>query len=100
MQKSELFGGSLVPAVLIAGVLSGSLFRAAPPGDNEKPSDTATAPDKPATLADADRPWISDLHPVMQSIAEALGAGAAEAYDGTIARAKDLLLVAPGPARD
>jgi len=44
--KSELYGNPLIPIVLVAGILSGSLWRGTPPADTGKPGDSSSNGDK------------------------------------------------------
>ena len=72
MNKLESYGVSLVPVAVAAGLLSGTLFRPAPASEESKlppkpPEAARRAEDTPAN------PWLSDLRPVMETIADAMG---------------------------
>ena len=75
MAKPELFNNQLIPWVLIASVLSGGLWRAAPAPDAGKPGDPGASAER-ADGVSGPLPWVSDLRPVMQSLDDTLGRAA------------------------
>ena len=99
MAKSDLYSNSLLPLALVAGILSGSLWRSTPASDGSKSGDAVSGADR-ADAASPPGPWVSDLRPAMDAIAAALGVSPENpelegiAYEGGIRLAK------AGPARD
>ena len=99
MAKSDLHSNSLLPLALVAGILSGSLWRSTPASDGSKSGDAVSGADR-ADAASPPGPWVSDLRPAMDAIAAALGVSPENperegmAYEGGIRLAK------AGPARD
>src|SRR5262245_10283797 len=100
MAKSELVNNSLIPFILIAGVLSGSLLRTSPPADAGKAADTNTTNEKLDGVATPVQSWVSDLRPVMDTMDAALGAGGATAEASSLIDAAGITLEAKGEARD
>jgi len=99
MAKSELFNNQLIPWVLIAGVLSGGLWRAAPAPDAGKPGDSGAS----AERADGESgpvPWISDLRPVMESLDATLGRAPDGANGSELQSSPGVALQPKGEARD
>src|SRR6266513_1776680 len=99
MAKSDLSSNPLIPLVLVAGVLSGSLWRSTPPADTGKPGDSSSSGDK-SDGASAPVPWVSDLRPVLESLDGALGARAGSAGTSPLNRATTVALAAKGDARN
>src|SRR5215813_12469443 len=99
MAKSEFVNNPLIPFVLVAGVLSGSLLRSSPPGDAGKGADANTSNEKSDGAA-APVPWVSDLRPVMDTVDAALGAEPAPVDASSLADATPVALDAKSEARD
>ena len=99
MAKSELVNNPLIPVVLIAGVLSGSLLRTNPPADAGKTADASTNVERVDRVIET-VPWVSDLRPVMETLDAALGAGGANADTSSLAVAADIALPPKGQERD
>jgi hypothetical protein len=99
MAKSELYSSSLLPVALVAGILSGGLWRATPPADAGKSGESAGAADK-AEVAVPPASWVSDLHPVMDSLSATLGIDPATLEAEDVARIKVVALEKTGNARD
>jgi hypothetical protein len=97
--KSELYGNPLIPIVLVAGILSGSLWRGTPPADTGKPGDSSSNGDK-SDGASASVAWISDLRPVLESLDGALGARVGGAGALPVNDTTAVTLAAKGGARD
>lgn len=91
MAKSDLYSNSLLPAVLVAGILSGSLWRTTPSSGTGKPDEPAAMSQK-TEGAEVAAPWISDLRPVMDSIADTLGVGATSSDAAVLSRAGAIAL--------
>lgn len=77
MAKSEMYGNSLIPLVLVAGILSGGLWRGNTPAETAKAGESGS----PSTNDKSDGThaplhWISDLRPALESLDGALGAHA------------------------
>ena len=98
MGKSELVNNQLIPLVLIAGVLSGSLLRTSPPVAG-KGTDANTNTEK-LDGAVAAVPWVSDLRPVMDTMDAAMGAESATVDASSLPDAAGISLEAKGEARD
>lgn len=92
--KTELFNSTLLPWVLIAGVLSGGLWRAAPAPDNGTPRDSRASGER-SESGPGPTPWISDLRPVMESLDDTLGANEPQRQSSS-----DVALQPTGEARD
>src|SRR5262245_23226934 len=73
MQKPDLASGSLLPIILIAGLLTGSLWRSPAPEGSGK-SQESQANETRVEAASPSGSWLSDLRPVMETLAAALGA--------------------------
>jgi len=99
MAKSELVNNPLIPFILIAGVLSGSLLHTSPPVDAGRAAD-ANAHTENSDGAAAPVSWISDLRPVMDTMDAALGGGSATVDGPSLARAAGVALEAKGEAKD
>jgi hypothetical protein len=97
--KSELYGNPLIPIVLVAGILSGSLWRGTPPADTGKPGDPGSSGDK-SDGASASVAWVSDLRPVLESLDGALGAHVGNAGVSPLNGLTAVMLAAKGAARD
>lgn len=100
MAKSELYGSPLIPIVLVAGILSGSLWRSTPPADTGKPGDSSSSGDKSDGASAASVSWVSDLRPVLESLDGALGAHVGNAGASPLNGATEVMLAAKGAARD
>src|SRR5262245_23278118 len=98
MAKSELYTNPLIPFVLVAGILSGSLLRTSPPGHTGKTGGSNGNADK-AESSVPPLPWISNLRPVMESLDATLG-GAASTSASSLDGAPAVVLKDKGPARD
>ncbi len=61
----------MIPIVLVAGILSGTLLRSPPPAESVKGNDSNIGSEK--ELVSAPAPWVSDLRPVLDSLTPALG---------------------------
>src|SRR5436190_21417328 len=99
MAKSELFNNSLIPWVLIAGVLSGGLWRPSTVGDAGKPGE----PGASAERTDGESgpvPWISDLRPVMESLDATLGRATDRSNGSRLPSPAGVALQPQGEARD
>jgi len=98
MAKSELSGSPLIPFVLVAGILSGSLWRGSP-ADTSKAGGSGNSANSDKADVAAVVPSVSDLRPVLDSLDAALGdRGGA---DGSpITDASSVTLSPKGPARD
>jgi len=71
MAKSDLYSNPLIPIVLVAGVLSGSLWRHSTADTGAGRFEAAA----PTNRMVPPRPFVvSDLRPVLESLDEALGA--------------------------
>ncbi|HEY7285458.1 MAG TPA: hypothetical protein VH497_08455 [Vicinamibacterales bacterium] len=74
MAKVESLGGGLIPVALVAGVLSGAVFRTSTPQDPPKPTPRpAAAAGSNESDAPQPAPRLSDLRPVMELLGQALG---------------------------
>ena len=99
MAKSDVYTNPLIPIVLVAGVLSGSLWRGAPPADTGKSGESSGSASQ-SDGASAPVSWISDLRPVLESVDGALGAPAGSAFTSPLNGAAAVTLAAKGGARD
>jgi hypothetical protein len=100
MAKTELFNNPLIPMVLVAGVLSGSLWRAAPPAENSKTGDLGSSSGDKSDGASLPAPWVSDLRPVLETLDGALGASVGSAHASPLTGATAVALAAEAGARD
>jgi len=92
MAKPDVLNTSLLPLVLIAGVLSGTLWRSAGPPGSPRPGQSPGSGDK-ADVATPGAPWVFELRPAMDSIAAALGLEGGDAYAPPIPRGEVLRLL-------
>ena len=99
MAKSESFNNPLIPIVLVAGILSGSLWRGSQPTETGKSGDSSSSGEK-AEGSSLPVPWISDLRPVLESLDGALGARAEVENTSQLAGATSVTLAATGDVRD
>ena len=99
MAKSELFNNQLIPWVLVAGVLSGGLWRAAPAPDAGKPGDSGASAGRTEGES-GPVPWISDLRPVMESLDATLGRAPEGANGSELQSSAGVALQPKGEARD
>ena len=99
MAKSELFNNPLIPWVLIAGVLSGGLWRAAPAPDAGKPGDSGASAERTEGES-GPVPWISDLRPVMESLDATLGRATDGSNGSELQSSAGVALQPKGEARD
>ena len=99
MAKSDLYSNSLLPLALVAGILSGSLWRSTPASDGSKSGDAVSGADR-ADAASPPGPWVSDLRPAMDAIAAALGVSPENPELERIAYEGGIRLAKAGPARD
>jgi hypothetical protein len=99
MAKSESFNNPLIPIVLIAGILSGSLWRGSQPGETGKSGDSGSGAAK-AEAPFLPAPWVSDLRPVLESLDGALGARAGSEGTPLTAGATAVTLEPKGDKRD
>jgi hypothetical protein len=97
--KSELYGNPLIPMVLVAGILSGGLWRGTPPAEIGKPGDPGSSGDK-SDGASPTAAWVSDLHPVLESLDGAFGARMGSALTLPLEDTTAIKLAAKGDARD
>jgi hypothetical protein len=72
MPKSELFNNTFIPWVLVAGVLSGGLWRTAPAAESGKQGESGATTER-TDDATGPLPWIANLRPAMESLDDALG---------------------------
>jgi len=99
MAKSELYSNPLIPIVLVAGILSGSLWRGTAPADPGKSGDPSSSVDK-SDGASLPVPWVSDLRPALETLDAALGAHAGSARSLALTSATGVTLAATGEARN
>ena len=99
MAKSELFNNQMIPWVLVAGVLSGGLWRAGPAPDAGKPGDSGANTER-ADGESGPVPWISDLRPVMESLDATLGRAPDGANGSELQSSAGVALQPKGEARD
>lgn len=99
MARANFNSNSMLPAVLVAGILSGGLWRSAPPADAGKSEGPAGGADK-ADFPPPTAPWVSDLRPAMDSMAAALGIDPMDLESQVLAHASDVTLEKAGDARD
>jgi hypothetical protein len=96
-----VYSNPLIPLVLVAGLLSGSLWRSAPPADAGKPGDTGSGRGtETSNGGSAPAPWISDLRPALESLDAALGAHADSAGPRPVIQTAGIALAPKGDARD
>jgi hypothetical protein len=101
MAKPEVYSNPLIPLVLVAGLLSGSLWRSTPPADAGKPGDTGSSRGaETSNGGSAPAPWISDLRPALESLDAALGAHADSAGPQPVTQTTGIALAPKGDARD
>jgi len=100
MPKSELYNNPLIPVVLVAGILSGGLWRGTTPADTGKPGDSGSGGGDKSDGASLPVPWVSDLRPVLESLDGALGARAGSASTSALTGATAVTLAKKGPPRD
>jgi hypothetical protein len=101
MAKSEMYGNSLIPLVLVAGILSGGLWRSNAPAESGKSGESSrsSTSDK-SDAGHAPVPWISDLRPVLESLDDALGGQADSAGASPLVESATVALADKGAARD
>jgi len=99
MAQAELRNSSLIPLALVAGILSGGLWRGSSPAETGKTGDQTTAGDKGDSVP-VPVPWFSDLRPVLETLDAALGAQVASARESPVNGAAGVALAETGRARD
>ena len=99
MAKSELYNNPLIPVVLVAGILSGGLWRGTAVDSPEKPGSLSSSGDK-SDGAPPPVSWISNLRPALESLDAALGAHSESARTSSLTNATTVALAARGEARD
>ena len=74
MAKPDMYANPLIPLVLVAGILSGSLWRSnASPETGRTGEAGSSSTSGTSDRAHAPAPWISELRPALESLDDALG---------------------------
>jgi hypothetical protein len=98
MAKSDFLTGPLLPVVLAAGVLSGSLLRPAPPADPGR-AENSSVREAVIDAASSSSIW-SELRPVIDTLAASMGQLQTELNELSWVQMSDEALPNAGAGRD
>jgi hypothetical protein len=99
MVKADIVSNPLIPVALVAGILSGSLWRSGPTVDQGKPGNALANADRLESASGGSQ-WISALRPVMDTLEATLSGGSVLPSDPEVQFPEPPQLLPKGQARD